>query len=56
MSGRAGSTVIEVAGSHSIYVSQPAAVAAFIKTAVNATIPAAVGTRSVTEVEKHTSA
>ena len=39
MSERAGSTVIEVAGSHSIYVSQPAAVADLIKTAVNATIP-----------------
>ena len=30
MSARAGSTVVEVAGSHSIYVSQPAAVAALI--------------------------
>ena len=30
MSGRAGSTVIEVAGSHAIYVSQPAAVAGLI--------------------------
>ena len=43
MSARAGSTVIEVAGSHSIYVSQPAAVADLIKAAVNATMPAAVG-------------
>ncbi len=43
MSARAGSTVIEVAGSHAIYVSQPAAVAELIQTAVNATIPAAVG-------------
>ena len=43
MSARAGSTVVEVAGSHSIYVSQPAAVADLIRTAVNATIPAAVG-------------
>jgi pimeloyl-ACP methyl ester carboxylesterase len=43
MSQRAGSTVIEVDGSHSIYVSQPAAVADFIKAAVNATIPVAVG-------------
>jgi len=33
MSGRAGSTVIEVEGSHSIYVSQPAAVAEFIEKA-----------------------
>jgi len=43
MSERAGSTVIEVAGSHSIYVSQPAAVGDLIKTAVNATMPATVG-------------
>ena len=43
MSERAGSTVIEVAGSHSIYVSQPTAVADLIKAAVAATIPAAVG-------------
>jgi pimeloyl-ACP methyl ester carboxylesterase len=43
MSARAGSTVIEVAGSHSIYVSQPAAVAELVRTAVNATIPVAVG-------------
>ena len=33
MSQRAGSTVVEVAGSHSIYVSQPDAVAALIKQA-----------------------
>jgi len=37
MSGRAGSTVTEVAGSHSIYVSQPAAVADLIQQAVTAT-------------------
>jgi pimeloyl-ACP methyl ester carboxylesterase len=43
MSARAGSTVIEVAGSHAIYVSQPAAVADLIKAAVTATIPVAVG-------------
>jgi pimeloyl-ACP methyl ester carboxylesterase len=43
MSARAGSTVIEVAGSHASYVSKPAAVAEFIQTAVNATIPVAVG-------------
>ena len=43
MSARAGSTVIEVDGSHAVYVSQPAAVAGLIKTAVEATIPAAVG-------------
>ena len=39
MSARAGSTVTEVAGSHAIYVSQPAAVAELIQTAVTATIP-----------------
>jgi pimeloyl-ACP methyl ester carboxylesterase len=43
MSSRAGSTVIEVAGSHAIYVSKPGAVAELIETAVNATIPVAVG-------------
>lgn len=43
MAARAGSTMVEVAGSHSIYVSQAAAVADLIRTAVNATIPAAVG-------------
>jgi pimeloyl-ACP methyl ester carboxylesterase len=34
MSKRAGSTVVEVKGSHAIYVSQPAAVAALIKKAL----------------------
>ena len=43
MSARAGSTVTEVAGSHAIYVSKPAAVAELITAAVDATIPAAVG-------------
>ena len=33
MSGRAGATVEEVAASHSVYVSQPQAVAALIKKA-----------------------
>ncbi len=33
MARRAGSTVVEASGSHSIYVSQPLAVAAFIETA-----------------------
>jgi pimeloyl-ACP methyl ester carboxylesterase len=33
MSGRAGSTVVEVTGSHAIYVSQPAAVVALIEQA-----------------------
>src|SRR5215203_6169998 len=35
MSGRASSTVVEVAGSHSIYVSQPAAVAELIEKAAS---------------------
>jgi len=33
MSKRAGSTIVEVAGSHAIYVSQPNAVATLIKSA-----------------------
>jgi hypothetical protein len=41
MSARAGST--EVAGSHAIYVSQPAAVAELIETAVTAASPVPVG-------------
>lgn len=36
MSERAGSTVVEVAGSHSVYVSQPAAVANPIEQAASA--------------------
>ncbi len=44
MSKRAGSTVIEVEGSHSVYVSKPAAVADLIKAAIDATIPAEVST------------
>jgi hypothetical protein len=35
MSKRAGSTVIEVPGSHAIYVSQPDAVATLIEMAAN---------------------
>ena len=35
MSARAGSTVVEVAGSHSIYVSQPEAVAELIEKAAS---------------------
>jgi pimeloyl-ACP methyl ester carboxylesterase len=35
MSKRAGSTVVEVKGSHAVYVSQPKAVAALIATAAN---------------------
>jgi len=40
MSQRAGSTVVEVAGSHAIYVSQPNAVAALIKQAAQGTAAA----------------
>ena len=36
MSERAGSTVVEVAASHSVYLSQPAAVAALIHEAATA--------------------
>jgi hypothetical protein len=36
MSRRAGSTIVEVAGSHAVYVSQPQAVASLIKTAAQA--------------------
>jgi pimeloyl-ACP methyl ester carboxylesterase len=36
MSARAGSTVTEVAASHSVYISQPAAVAALVKQAASA--------------------
>src|SRR2546428_1238648 len=40
MSKRAGSTIVEVAGSHAIYVSQPDAVAALIQTAAReASVP-----------------
>jgi hypothetical protein len=40
MSQRTGSTVVEAAGSHAIYVSQPAAVAALIEHATSAVTPA----------------
>jgi pimeloyl-ACP methyl ester carboxylesterase len=41
MSKRAGSTVVEVKGSHAVYVSQPQAVAALIQKAAAGTIVAA---------------
>jgi hypothetical protein len=41
MSQRAGSTVVEAAGSHAIYVSQPNAVAAIIEKAAGAVKAAA---------------
>jgi hypothetical protein len=37
MSGRAGSTVVEVNASHAVYVSQPGAVADLVKQAATAT-------------------
>jgi pimeloyl-ACP methyl ester carboxylesterase len=40
MAARAGSNVIEVAGSHAIYVSQPGAVAALIARAADSLVPA----------------
>jgi hypothetical protein len=40
MAERAGSTVVEVAGSHAIYLSQPAAVSSLIKQAASATTSA----------------
>jgi len=38
MSGRIGATVVEAAASHSVYVSQPAAVADLVKQAASATV------------------
>jgi pimeloyl-ACP methyl ester carboxylesterase len=43
MSARAGSTVTEAAGSHAIYVSQPAAVAELIESAIAATAQVPIG-------------
>ena len=40
MANRAGSNVVEVAGSHAIYVSQPRAVAALIAEAAESLTPA----------------
>ncbi len=39
MAERAGATVIEVAGSHAVYVSQPEAVADLINAAVDSVVP-----------------
>ena len=41
MSKRAGSTVVEVKGSHSVYVSQPQAVASLIEKAAQDAVRAA---------------
>jgi pimeloyl-ACP methyl ester carboxylesterase len=46
MSERAGSTVVEVAGSHAIYVSKPNAVAALIKQAAQGAVAATAGAKS----------
>jgi pimeloyl-ACP methyl ester carboxylesterase len=43
MSERAGAIVAEAAGSHAIYVSQPAAVAALISRAAQSALPTTVG-------------
>jgi pimeloyl-ACP methyl ester carboxylesterase len=43
MSGRAGATVVEAAGSHAIYVSEPAAVADLIAQAARSSVPEATG-------------
>lgn len=40
MSARAGSTVVEVPGSHSVYVSRPDAVAELIETAASEVLAA----------------
>lgn len=45
MSKRAGSTVVEVKGSHAVYVSQPAAVAAIIERAARESKAAAIQAR-----------
>lgn len=42
MSNRAGSTVVEVKGSHSVYISQPQAVASLIEDAATSLETAAV--------------
>jgi pimeloyl-ACP methyl ester carboxylesterase len=47
MSKRAGSTVVESKGSHAVYVSQPAAVAALIETAARASTSTSADTRRV---------
>ena len=45
MSNRAGSTVVESRGSHSVYVSQPGAVASLIETATRALQASSVGVK-----------
>lgn len=47
MSERAGSTVVEVPGSHAVYVSQPGAVAALIKQAAGTLPPSRVPTATL---------
>jgi pimeloyl-ACP methyl ester carboxylesterase len=45
MSKRAGSTVVETKGSHAVYVSQPAAVAALVERAARESASTSAGTR-----------
>ena len=45
MSKRAGSTVVEVKGSHAVYVSQPQAVASIIEKAAKSAVAAVAATR-----------
>jgi pimeloyl-ACP methyl ester carboxylesterase len=45
MSKRAGSTVVQVKGSHAVYVSQPSAVAAIIEKAAHAVTSAGAQSR-----------
>jgi hypothetical protein len=47
LSGRTGATVTEVAASHSVYISQPAPVAALVKQAASAVATPAVATASL---------
>jgi pimeloyl-ACP methyl ester carboxylesterase len=49
MSKRAGSTVVEVKGSHSVYVSKPEEVAALIETAAK-TVKVAASYSAVTNI------
>ena len=52
MSKRAGSTVVEVKGSHAVYVSQPRAVASIIEKAAKDAVSGANGLRSL-GIDKH---
>ena len=56
MAKRAGSTVVEVAGSHAIYVSQPNAVATLIKNAANGVAQKTVSPAAVAAPERASAA